>query len=67
MGRAHIYTGQLYTGTKSSCQEISELAGKQASVCTIKIFVMVHQIMVSFEKASGHNFFKLPLKIYTLI
>ena len=37
-GRAHIQDN--YTGTKSSCQEISELAGKQASVCTI---IMVHK------------------------
>ena len=29
---------------------------------------MVHmQIMVSFEKVTGHNFFKLSLKIYTFL
>ena len=31
--------------------------------------IVVHgtQIMVSFEKAPGHNFFKLSLKIYTFL
>ena len=36
---------------------------RQANVCTIRVVVHDTQIMVSFEKVSGHNFFKLSLKI----
>ena len=43
-------------------QEISEL---QASKCMYNFHGT--QVMVSFEKIPGHNFFKLSLKIYTLL
>ena len=37
----------------------------QANVCTIRVVVYGTQIVVSFEKVSGHN--KLSLKIYTFL
>ena len=40
---------------------------RQANVCTIRVVVHGTQIMVSFEKVPGHNFFKLALKIYTFL
>ena len=40
---------------------------RQANACTIRVVVHGTQVMVSFEKVLGHNFFKLSLKIYTIL
>ena len=40
---------------------------RQANVCTIRVVVHGTQIMVSFGKVPGLNFFKLSLKIYTFL
>ena len=39
----------------------------QTNVCTIRVVVHCTQIMVSFEKVPGQNFFKLSLKICTFL